>query len=131
MIEFFMSRHQADRYKAEHGGEVYHHSSRKYWLIADRTAHGESFYAAHPYVVTDALILGRVSVHKRYTVFGLSDNGEWNRITGTYKSPEKAEEQIELYKMLMKVPGWTAYKDFKIMERATTLRSFDVVRQVR
>ena len=131
MIEFFMSRHEADRYKAEHGGEVYHHSGRKYWLIADRIAHGESFYAAHPYVVTDALILDRVSVHKRYTVFGLLDNGEWNRIPGTYKSPEKAEEKIELHKMLMKVPGWTAYKDFKVMERATTLRSFDVVRRVR
>ena len=131
MIEFFMSRPEADRYSREHGGEVYHHSSRKYWLIADRTAHGELFYAAHPYVVTDALILDRVSVHKRYTVFALLDNGEWNRIPGTYKSTEKAEEQIELHKMLMKVPGWTAYKDFKIMERATTLRSFDVVRQVR
>ena len=131
MIEFFMSRDEAGRYKAEHGGDVYHHSSRKYWLIADRTDHGESFYAAHPYVVTDALILDRVSVHKRYTVFGLLDNGKWNRIPGTYKSPEKAEEQIELYKMLMKVPGYTAYKDFKVMERATTLRSFDVVRQVR
>ena len=131
MIEFFMSRGEADRYKAVHGGDVYHHSGRKYWLIADRTAHGESFYAAHPYVVTDALILDRVSVHKRYTVFGILDNGKWNRIPGTYKSLEKAEEQIELYKMLMKVPGWTAYKDFKIMERATTLRSFDVVRQVR
>ena len=61
MLEFFMSRPEADRYSREHGSEVYHHSSRKYWLIADRTA----------------------------------------------------------------------YKDFKIMERATTLRSFDVVRQVR
>ena len=131
MIEFFMSRHEADRYKAEHGGEVYHHSSRKYWLIADRTAHGESFYAAHPYVVTDALILDRVSVHKRYTVFGLLDNGEWGRIPVTCKSPEETEEQIELYKILMKMPGWTAYRDFKVMERATTLRSFDVVRQVR
>lgn len=131
MIEFFMSRPEADRYSREHGGEVYHHSGCKYWLISDRTAHGESFYAAHPYVVTDALILDRASVHKRYTVFGLLDNGEWNRIHGTYKSPEKAEEQIELLKMLMRVPGWTAYKDFKVMERDTALRSFDVVQQVR
>lgn len=131
MIEFFMSRAEADRYKAESGGEVYHHSSRKYWLIADRTAHGESFYAAHPYVVTDALILDRVSVSKKYTIFGLSDNGEWKRIPCISRCQKEAEEQIELYKTMMGIPGWTAYKDFKIMERATTLRSSDVVRRVR
>ena len=131
MLEFFMSRPEADRYSREHGGEVYHHSSRKYWLIADRTAHSESFYAAHPYVVTDALILDRVSVRKRYTVFGLLDNGKWRKTCDGCESLEEAEKHIKLHNILVSEPGCTTYKDFKIMERATTLRSFDVVRQVR
>lgn len=128
MIEFFMSRPEADRYSREHGGEVYHHSSRKYWLVADKTAYGDCFLAAHPYVVTDMAVLDQRCVHIRYNICGLLPNGEWRMIPVRSKNRPEAEAKIEEYKLMMGLPGFPVYGDFRIRERTTILRQSVIVK---
>lgn len=128
MIEFFMSRNEAARYSREHGGEVYHHSSRKYWLVADKTAYGDCFLAAHPYVVTDMAVLDQRSVRTRYKIYALLPNGEWQMLPILFNSRPEAEAQIDEYKLTMRLVGFPVYNDFRIRERTTILRQSVIVK---